>query len=126
MSLEASEPRCATNKRSLFSEGILTSVEKGGGREVLVIGKFRGFIHRFEFTRYRGTAVLSSTKITRSFGVIFTYSYNPYQHGEIMPRRSTVVLPIQPADADLIHCGYFGVKSAPVGLPPNLIGSSLV
>eukprot|EP01050_Picozoa_sp_SAG11_P003837 SAG11_NODE_228_length_11986_cov_128.901153_7_plen_90_part_00 len=23
--------------------------------------------------------------------------------------------------ADLIHCGYFGVKSAPVGLPPNLI-----
>eukprot|EP01050_Picozoa_sp_SAG11_P008034 SAG11_NODE_689_length_7713_cov_3.470055_10_plen_140_part_00 len=110
-----------SHKSSLFSEGIL-SVEKGGGREVLVIVKFRGFIHRFEFTRYRGTAVLSSTKITRnsSFSAP-TYLYSPYKHDEIMPRRSTIVLPIRPADADLIHCGYFGVKSAPVGLPPNLI-----
>eukprot|EP01050_Picozoa_sp_SAG11_P000196 SAG11_NODE_4_length_33019_cov_28.098909_23_plen_77_part_00 len=37
-------------KRSLFSEGILR-VGKGGGREVLVIVKFRGLFHHTRITR---------------------------------------------------------------------------
>ena len=47
---------------------------KGGGEReepVWVVVKFRGLFYHFEFTRYRGTAVQASTKITRSFSVIF-------------------------------------------------------
>eukprot|EP01050_Picozoa_sp_SAG11_P004491 SAG11_NODE_289_length_11184_cov_20.648083_5_plen_111_part_00 len=43
----------------------------------------------FEFTRYRSTAVQASTKITRSFSVIFTFLGKSHVHAEIMPCRST-------------------------------------
>ena len=88
-----------------------------------MIVNFRGFPQHLNFTQYRGTAVQTNTKITRSFSVIFTYLGNSYKHACIAYRSYHVVLPQLQHMLITSFVRLFQIpRSAPVNsLHPNLI-----